>query len=275
MKFGKLTAALLFITSSATLQAQPASDSHPWITDRFAIEAGVFFPTSGFKISADGTSPGRQVDFNGALGVDKSQSTGSLTFRWNFGEKWSVWGQWWALDPSGSRTLDEDITWRDLTFQSGSDVTSGVDVAVGRLFFGREFSNGDHHEFGAGFGLHWLDLEAYIEGEVFINDQSSGFRRESVDAAAPLPNIGAWYYFSPAQKWLLQARIDWFSANIGDYDGTLINGSIGANFQLTDHFGLGLSYQYFDLDVDVDSGNWEGGADISTRGLFFALTANW
>lgn len=255
--------------------AQSADDYHPALTTNFQVSAGALFSTSDFKIGANGSVPGEEIDFDGTLGVDKTQTTPVVSFRWNFGEKWSFWGQAWKTDSSGSAVLDEDTEWEDLVFQKGSNVTAGIDNTVARLFFGRKFFSGPQYEFGAGLGLHWMKIDAYIEGEVFINDQESGFQRSSVSASAPLPNIGAWYYYSPSPRWLLNARVDWLSASIGDYSGGLWDIGAGVNFQLTKHFGLGLDYQFFQLNVDVKDTDWNGSAKISTSGPILSLTANW
>ena len=69
--------------------------------------------------------------------------------------------------------------------------------------------------------------------------------------------------------------LDWLSASVGDYSGGILNSSVGVNFQLLKHLGVGLSYQYFRLDVDVDSNDWKGAAEINYRGPFLSLTTNW
>jgi putative cardiolipin synthase len=64
---------------------------------------------------------------------------------------------------------------------------------------------------------------------VFVNDQSTGFRREPASADLPLPNVGASYWRSLSPRWLLTGRVDWFSASIGDYSGGLWNaGRLGS-----------------------------------------------
>ncbi|MFC1778282.1 hypothetical protein ACFL3I_13235 [Pseudomonadota bacterium] len=92
---------------------------------------------------------------------------------------------------------------------------------------------------------------------------------------APLPNVAAWYQFSPAKKWLLRSRVDWISASIGDYSGSMWNFNAGVNYQLSRHFGVDLSYQYFNLDVGIDSSDWSGGADMTYSGPVISMTGNW
>jgi hypothetical protein len=187
-----------------------------------------------------------------------------------------VAGQYWATDDSRTAVLSEDVTWGDNVLKAGSNVGAGATLDLARVFFGREFfTDEDYHEFGLGVGLHWLQIGAYIEGEMFLNDQSSGFRRESVSADLPLPNIGAWYWRSLSPRWLLTTHVDWFNASIGDYSGSLWNAGAGINFQAWEHVGFGLSYQYFKIDVDVDKANWQGNAELTQHGPFLAVSFNW
>jgi hypothetical protein len=71
------------------------------------------------------------------------------------------------------------------------------------------------------------------------------------------------------------ARVDWLSASIGDYSGGLWNANAGINWQFSKHFGVGLSYQTFTLDVDVDKSDWHGKAEADQHGPMLSLTASW
>ena len=197
--------------------------------------------------------------------------------RWKFGSegKWSLWGQYFKNKADGDAVLKEDTGWGDVIFREGTFVGAGVSVEVIRLLFGRSFIKNDQNDFGAGIGIHNLDLGAYIEGEILINDGGTGFHRGDTSKSQPLPNVGAWYLYSPAKKWTLHARVDWINANIGDYDGTLWNSNVGVNYQMFRHVGLGLSYQYFNIDLKVDNSGWRGGADTTYSGPVIALTGNW
>lgn len=265
-------AAMLFPTG---IHAQDTDEYHPWLSDRFNVALGAFARQQGFKIRADGSDPEEEIDFDESLGVDDDDVSASLTFRWNFGEKWSVWGQAWDVNASGGQELTEDIEFEDLVFKQGSFVKAGVENTVVRLFFGRKFSSGPKHEFGLGAGLHYLEISAFIEGRAYVNDVEIGLAKGDVDADGPLPNIGGWFYYSPSKRWLLEARLDWLEASVGDYSGGIWNSSVGVNFQAFKNVGFGLNYQYFSLDVDVDKDDWHGGAEVLYRGPFLSMTANW
>ena len=255
--------------------AQWESDQHPRLTDRFLFSAGAFVPEKNLKLRIDGNLPSIDIDFDEGLGLSSEETTGSGELRWRFGEKWSASGQYFKTKDSATVTLTEDINWEDYVLKVGSNIGAGVEFSVARMFFGREFSSGQNHEFGLGLGLHWLEISAFAEGEFFLNDESTGFRRESVSADAPLPNIGGWYWYALSPRWLLTTRLDWFGASIGDYSGDLWNANAGVSFQAWRNLGVSLSYQFFKLDVDIDKSDWHGGANLTYHGPFLSLNLNW
>jgi hypothetical protein len=266
-----LTAALF----SNPAVAQTGEDYHPFLTDKFNIGVGLFWPKKSINVGVDGTLPEEEFDFDETLGFDDYETTPSLMLRWRFGEKWSVWGQYWSTDSTNGAVLTQDIEWEDVVFKEGTFANGGAKSKLARVFFGRTFSTGPQYEFGAGAGLHWMELDIFIEGEIIIDDNSTGFHRESVDASFPLPNIGAWYMYSWSPKWLFQARLDWLSVSIGDYSGGLWNAQTGIHWQTFKNIGFGLYYNGFTLDLDVDKSDWHGKAEFTQRGPYLALTATW
>lgn len=271
--------ALIAALVPGSLLAQTADAIHPLLGDEFFVSVGAYFPDKNFKIRVAGSiediDPRGEIDFEQALKLDASETTGALEFRWRFGEKWSVSGQYWKNSDSSTAVLTEDIEWEDVVFEEGTFASAGIGLEVARLFFGREFSSGPQHEFGAGIGLHWLEVEAYIAGQIKTNLGDTELYRGSVDADAPLPNIGAWYTYSWSPRWAFRTRVDWLSASIGDYSGGLWNASATINWAVFEHFGVSAAWNFFELDIDVDKSDWRGSVESSQNGPFIALTAYW
>ena len=271
----KLAALSVVLLAPCLGYAQESRATNPLLVDRWRVTVGAFFSYQDSQLKASGSVPGDEVDFNNRVGVDDSETAPIVMARWRFGEKWSLWGQAWTTSNRGQSVLTEDVVWQDLVFRAGTNVAGGIESTVVRLFFGRTFSTGPRHEFGAGLGLHWLEVEAFLQGDVLTSFGNVGFTRSSVDAALPLPNIGAWYQYAITDRWLIGARVDWLSASVGDYSGSLWNGTVSVQWQLTNHFGLGLNYQLFQLNGDVRDENWRGGAELSNHGPLLSLTACW
>lgn len=266
---------LLSLMIPSQLSAQWETDQHPKLTDPFLFSVGAFVPKKTLSINVDGSVATADIDFDERIGLSSEETTGSGELRWRFGQKWSVSGQYFETTDSATAELSEDISWEDYVLRAGSNVSAGIGLSVARVFAGRTFNTGPNHEFGLGFGLHWLEISAFLEGEFFVNDESTGFRRESVSADAPLPNIGGWYWYALSPRWLVTTRVDWFGASIGDYSGDLWNANAGLTFQAWRHVGFSLSYQFFKLNVDVDKSDWHGGADLTYHGPYVAANINW
>jgi hypothetical protein len=258
-----------------TASAQTANDYHPFLSDRFNIGLGIYYPKKRFKVRVDGSAPEEEIDFDEALKLGDQDATGSLSFRWRFGMKWSFWGQYWNTSDKGGAVLEEDLEWEDLVFKAGTFVSGGIDISIARALFGRKFIHSLKHEFGLGAGFHWMSLDTFIEGQVTTNFVGTEFARKKVSAEFPLPNIGGWYMYSWNPKWIVQVRMDWLSASVGDYSGGLWNAQAGIHWQTFKNIGIGLYYNAFILDVDVDKDDWHGKAEAKQHGPWLAVTASW
>ena len=266
----------LSLCGVATAQSSSNADNyHPFLSDTFNLGIGAFGPQKNFKLQVDGTTPGDNIDFEDALNLEDSETTLAINFRWRYSRNWSLFGQYWAVDSEGGAILTQDIEFEGETYQAGTFARSGVKNTVARMFFGRSFlNNTPGHELGLGLGLHLMEIDAFIEGQV-ISGATTVFRRESVSAPIPLPNLGAWYMYSWSPKWVFQARVDWLSVDLGDYSGGLLGGMVGVNYQISDTFGVGLSYNTFGIDVDADGSDIRGRIETSQTGPRLALTASW
>jgi len=212
------------------------------------------------RVDSPTGGPGDMISFQGDLQDTRSDEVFSLNFGWQFGEKWQLGAQYFKSKGSRKAVLEKDIEWKDLVIGEGSSISAGQEFTLTRVFFARDFATKDRHKFGVGAGFHWLELGASISGN--INDGSGGagaFRTESVSASVPLPNFGAWYVYSISPDWALRTRLDWLSASVGDYDGRLINASLGVDYRVFRNAGVGLSCRW----------------DSTYQGLYAYLSLSW
>lgn len=189
-------AALAFSTLSVTALAQNYA-YHPAISDNFSASLGYMRSANSFKIKADDPTrpdiPGEEIDFNDTLGVSNHSTFFNGQLRWKFGKsrKWVLAGQYFSNNAKGSVVLTEDIEWDGDMWREGSFVDSGVKLAITRLFIGRSFFKNDRNDFGVGVGIHNFDLKTFIEGEIKIGGETTGFQEASISESQILPNVGA------------------------------------------------------------------------------------
>lgn len=270
---------LVFLSTSSSILAAESGSAHPYLTEKFFLDLGVYFPERKLRISVDGptTPQNPDFDFSDAINVSRGDETALLNFGWRIGERWKLSAQYFRSADVFSAVLEDDIEWGDDVFPVDGEVITGQEFTLVRTLVGYEWSSDNNHAFGIGGGLHFLNLKVFMQGDIQIGGPGGPVadERRAVDLIAPLPNFGLWYRYSLAQKWALTARYDWLSASVGDYDGRMVNASVGVNYQVFDNFGIGANYNFFELDVAVSKDDWIGHAITSYDGLFVYLSAYW
>jgi hypothetical protein len=270
-----IVGSLLASTSSL---GQASAEVHPYLTHRFAVDLGVFFPDRKLRMSAQGSTganPGTLVDFNQELGLSESDQTFSLDFGWRFGERWSLLGQYFDSSGGSSWQLEEDIEWEDAIFEQGSGISVGSDFTLTRFFFGRRFGDSVRTEYGIGGGFHWLRIGAHLQGTAIVNGEVIADHVQAESVEGPLPNVGVFYKYSFTPNLAFRGRLDWLDADVGRYDGRMTNMSFGLNYRFAEYFGVGVSYNHFELDVKIDHSDWRGRVDLIYEGAFVYVSAFW
>ena len=277
LRHGAFFLAIILSSLVAQAEGEDESNQHPMMSSDFWVLLGAYTPDHSVSASLEGDPGGKfpEVDFGTEFGVGTKTTLFNGEIGWQFSENWSFSAQRFSTHRERSATVDKSIPWGGVVFDVGAEVDSGSSSAITRLFFARKFRGKGPHELRLGAGLHWLELEAYLQGMASVNDNTSEFQSKVASFKAPLPNIGAWYRYSPSDRWLFSLRGDWLAASIGDLSGRIVNLTGGVNFALFEHVGVGLSYQYFRLDVDINADKWKGHADIIFDGPYIHLSGNW
>ena len=220
-----IAASLFFGALAAPAHAQDQDTLHPYLSSKIWLDVGAYYPNYSFSARVDGALGriGDEIDLNASL--DLADRTALLTAElgWQFGEKWAISVQYFKANRSRRRILDETIPWGDLSFEIGADVVGGTEASIARVFFSRKFFNQGPHDLRLGAGFHWMQVAAFLEGNARLNDNSIEFSSRRVGTQGPLPNIGAWYRYSPSEKWVFIARTDWLAASVGDIKGRILN----------------------------------------------------
>jgi hypothetical protein len=105
-------------------------------------------------------------------------------------------------------------------------------------------------EAGVALGLHATDFKVSIA--------AAGIGSETADVLAPLPTLGFYGAYAFTPEWLLSGRVDIFSLNYDDFEGQLINATLGVDYRLFQNFGLGAAYRFIDYDLSVTTTRYNG-----------------
>ena len=268
------------INKNSEITNLDADKKHPLLSNKFTFYAGLYSSFKGIKVGVNGESDNELINFNEKVDFNDNEKTLFLNFNWRFARMWTLTAEYFSVKNGISRNIDEQIEWNDQIYNGGAGVTLGMNVHMTRILIGRTITKGLKHELGAGLGAHVLSVKTYIEGYAYINNDDTGegasanFERSSVDVVAPLPNIGAWYFYAPHPKWLLTTRVDWLALEIGEYGGGLWDLGAGVNYQFHKNIGVGLNYRYFNFTANVDKTNWNGEFSLIFQGPLLTVNAN-
>jgi len=233
--------------------AQDASwNVNPGLQDTWTFQLGAYIPSVDTTASLNSSSGaiGTSVSLEDDLGFSDRKTLGSFFAGARLGQRWKIEFEYFELNRSHSKAINRTINWGDQTYTLNTVVDGEFNSSVYRLSGGYSFVKNDQAEVGAALGLFVTDFKVSLF--------AAGVGGEAKDALAPLPTIGLYgaYAFSP--RWLLSGRVDYFSLNYGDYDGSLTNFTVGVDYRIARNFGIGAGYRYVDYDVDVTKSNYNG-----------------
>ena len=140
-------------------------------------------------------------------------------------------------------------------------------------------------ELGWRFSANWM-----LRGQYFNVDASSAvtlaedaqwgdFRfnegtgiRAGSDVSGPMSNFGAWYIHSLSPRWAANVRADWLDVSVDGYDGRIVNAAVGLNYAPSEHFGVGVNYNFFEIDFGIRESDWRGRAVNRFDGFYVFLS---
>ena len=244
------------------------------INDKFWIQGTGFLAnvdTDARIASAANPDSGTQIDLEDDLGLDDSALLPAIYAGAKLGGGFVVTAEYYSLGRDSTGTIARNITIDDVTYPVNGSVTAGFDTDIYRLTVGYTFVRNETFELGAAIGLHATELEFSISGQGSAGGApvSSQVRRK--DVLAPMPTLGLYTTFEPMPRVTINARVDYLSLGIDDYDGSLLNAQASVSYRLMDNVGVGVGYRYVDYDLDVTKPSVVGSFDYNFWGPSFFI----
>ena len=259
------------ILGSAVLAAPASAQT---IEDRFWISGSGFLAnvdTDARVATAANPNGGTQIDLEDDLGLDDSSLLAAIYAGAKLGGGFVVTGEYYSLGRDSTATIARNITIEDVTYPVNGSITAGFDTDIYRFTVGYSFVRNETLEVGAAIGLHATNLEFSISGQGSAGGApvSSQVRRK--DFLAPMPTVGLYTTFEVMPRVTINARADYLSLGIDDYDGSLLNAQASVSYRLMDNVGIGVGYRYVDYDLDVTKTDVIGNFDYQFWGPSFFI----
>jgi hypothetical protein len=264
-------AALLLLGSSTAF----AGETPNLLTDSFQVALGTFIITSEPTVQLKGdTGNGDRVDFDEALGGGDSQRIRLDSF-WRFADRHKVKAIAFDMSRDNSRTFDRDIEWGGDIYPVGAKVDAEFSFTVIEVAYEYTFMRRDNYELDASFGLHYTDLSSSLRAKAETSGGTlTGDISNSASVAAPLPAFGLRGIWDLSHNFWLDATAQYFALSIDQYDGSLQDYRVLVTWQPKKWLGVGLGYNRFTVDVDVDASNFNGSLDWTYSGPMIFYSAS-
>jgi len=242
-----------------------ADEAPNLLTDSFQASLGTFVITSEPTVQLNGeTLNGSRVDFDKVLGGGDAQRFRFDGF-WRFADRHKFKLIAFAMNRDSEKTIDEEIIWDDEVFPVNANVKAEFNFSVIEGAYEYAFWKTDTYEIDGSIGLHWTSLESSLKAKSTSTGESIDVGNDaSVDL--PLPVLGLRGMWKLPHNFYIDATAQFFALSIDEYDGNLQDYRVMAMWQPNKWLGLGLGYNQFTVDVDVEKDSFNGSLDWEYSG---------
>jgi hypothetical protein len=266
-------AAVLLLGAPAAV----ADEAPSLLADSFQLALGTFIITSEPTVQLEGdVSSGDYVDFDEALGGGDSQRI-RFDSHWRFGDSRRHKLKLIAFDMSreNSRTFDEEIEWGGDIYPVDARIDAEFSFTVIEAAYEYAFVKRDRYELDGSIGLHYTSLDSSLKAKA---EFSGGTLEEDISNSAsadlPLPAFGLRGIWDLTHNFWLDATAQYFALSIDEFDGSLQDYRVMVTWQPKKWLGVGLGYNHFKVDVDVDKSDFEGSLDWTYSGPMIFYSAS-
>jgi opacity protein-like surface antigen len=242
------------LTASALAVAQQSGpQAHTWLEDRLVIQLGAYSPKVDtiFRLNGSGGQVGTEVSAEEDLGLKERNTLPAVLARLRLSERWRLEAEYLSLERENARTLSRTINWGDNSYTIGTTVNSSFNTEIYRIALGYAIVKDARMEVGLALGVHATDFSATIS--------ATSVGSEEGEVLAPLPTVGLYGLYSLMPKLLVRGRVDVFSLKYEEYDGSLVNTTLGLDYQFWRNVGLGAAWRYIDYDLGITKSSYNGG----------------
>ena len=220
--------------------------NEPW--ERGALYLGAFFLDSNSDLQLGGGGAKVKVDAEEVLGLDENFTVFRGDALWRITRRNRLDFTYYAMNRDGSNELAIDIPKPGGgSFPVGTRVKTDFDMSILRGSYAWSFFKNEHFDLGLAGGLYGMAVDFKIKRE-----GSLGGGDEKTDFAFPLPVVGLRGSFALTPKWFIRQSFDYFYVNIGDYEGQLVDFLVAVEWNALKHLGLGVGYNYIQMDLDYN-----------------------
>lgn len=236
-----MAAAMVTLLPFYTASAQSEDD------DKLSLNLGLFVTDRDSETRIDaraGIPDGTEVDLEGELGLDTSDSVFRLDGAYRFNERHRIDFSWFDLSRTGSKTIEREIDWNETTFPISAMIDSNFDLGIYKLAYTWSAWRQEKGFLGITAGLYVADIQTSLSARLIDAREVAAF-------TAPLPVFGLRGEYQLSENWTFRGSGEFFFFEYGDFDGSLYDLYVGADYQLFDSMAIGVGANSVRMNLGV------------------------
>jgi hypothetical protein len=239
----------------------------PW--HNFQLDLGIALTAldSSVRFGTTNAGLGIDIDVEDALNIDSSTLIwfGGGFYRFGSTRRHRFDFSYSSYRRDATTVLATDIPIFDDTILKGTTVYTEFNFDIIRAGYSYSLLKDDRMDIGIGGGLYVMPIEFNLSSSL------GGANSESI--TAPLPVITLRGDFALTKKLFLRAATDLFYLKYSDFEGSILAGRVGIEYDFWKNVGIGLGFNNFTVEVEGESSsdypniNFNGKINFQYRGL--------
>lgn len=268
MNTTRLVMAVLLLFGLGLSTAQADEKPNP-LVDTFEIKIGGYFTTLDTDIRLDLSHEdlGTIISLEDDLDFSSDEKIWRLSGAWLFGSKrrHQLQLSYYKLARDSTAIIEEEIEWEDEVFPINAEVTGFFDISFAQLSYSYWALSREKTALGVSLGVVQVELKAGLD-LVEVSQELTAATDISTDL--PVPQLGLQLRQEIVPKLLFIATAQYiYVSSIGDYSGSVLFAGGGLEYRPFEHFGFGATYEYGNLNIEAEKGEFTGELDFAVSGL--------
>lgn len=265
---------LAAIVAFAPFAAQAQDDEA--VPDRFRISVGRYALSryeSVMSLNNPDLGVGVSIRPADTLGLQTEQSVLRIDGYYRFTRYDALTYSWYRIASQGGKSIEKEINWIDengnpITIPIGANVTASLDYDIYKVGYLWSFYHSDKVELSAGGGLHITRLAIGMSAST----TSTGVSAKDVKTTVPLPVVSFSLIYRVTPRFLWYLKSEFFYLSFDGTEGSYTDTSVGVEYRVFKHVGLGFGLGGNSLSLTDRSGDYRLRFDNRIAGAMLYVT---
>jgi hypothetical protein len=258
--------ALLLVLLALPAGAAHAEDYLSPTEEHVRLSLGFVHLNSSTTMQVDSSTGvlGTLVNGENDFGLDKSDFEAKFQLMLRVGERNRVRFDYFALDRTGNTTVNKDILFRNVELLPGNPLDTNLSIDVLSITYEYSFIHSEKFELAATLGINDTDISARARVNTAARQVD-----QTEDQAGPFPTVGLDGTYVISKRFYVDARAEYFKANVDKLDGSLGFYELNALYRLRPNISFALGYELVKAHLLSAQSSKAGLFDFTTQGPEF------